>query len=29
VDLEGLKVMVDGPEEIVSDCARAVADILD
>ncbi len=29
VDLENLKVKIDGSDEIVSDCARAVADILD
>ena len=29
VDLENLEIKVNGPDEIVSDCARAVAEILD
>ena len=29
VDLENLVIRVDGPDEVVSDCARAVAEILD
>lgn len=29
VDLENLTIRVDGSDEIVSNCARAVADILD
>ncbi|MGD8290828.1 MAG: hypothetical protein PVF37_03930 [Desulfobacterales bacterium] len=29
VDLKGLKLRVDGPDQNVEDCARAVADIFD
>ena len=29
VDIEKLTVKVDGPDDVVSDCARAVAEILD
>ena len=29
VDLESLTIKVDGPDEVVGDCARAVAEILD
>ena len=29
VDLENLIIKVNGPDEVVSDCARAVAEILD
>jgi len=29
VDLENLVIKVNGPDEVVSDCARAVAEILD
>jgi len=29
VDIERLTVKVDGPDDVVSDCARAVAEILD
>ena len=29
VDLENLVIKVNGPDDVVSDCARAVAEILD
>jgi len=29
VDIEKLTVKVDGPDDVVSDCARAVAEILE
>ena len=29
VDLENLTIKVNGPDEVVSNCARAVAEILD
>ncbi len=29
VDIENLVIKIDGPDEVVSDCARAVAEILD
>ena len=29
VDFENFKIKVDGPDEVVGDCARAVAEILD
>jgi hypothetical protein len=29
VDLDNLVIKVNGPDEVVSDCARAVAEILD
>jgi hypothetical protein len=29
LDIEGLTVRVEGPDEIVGNCARAVEDILD
>jgi hypothetical protein len=29
VDLENLVIKVDGPDDVVSDCAKAVAEILD
>jgi hypothetical protein len=29
VDLENLVIKVDGPDDVVSNCARAVAEILD
>ena len=29
VDFESLTIRVDGPDEVVSDCARAVAEALD
>ena len=29
VDIENMIIKVNGPDEIVSDCARAVAEILD
>jgi hypothetical protein len=29
VDIEKLTVKIDGPDDAVSDCARAVAEILD
>ena len=29
VDFETMTVRVDGPDEVVSDCARAVAEVLD
>ena len=29
VDFENFKVKIDGPDEVVGDCARAVAEILE
>ena len=29
VDLDNMVIKVNGPDEVVSDCARAVAEILD
>jgi len=29
VDFENLTIRVEGPDEVVSDCARAVAEVLD
>ena len=29
VDIENLVIKVDGPDEVISNCARAVAEVLD